>query len=192
MFADESPEWNLDLNDTGTCEECGEAPAGVHILRVENGGVTHIRLCQNCAENLAGHTDGMALVLAVPAAFTRPSGSSLEKGEGLPLPFPESNALVCTVCGTTLADFQESGMLGCSVCYQVFADHLRALVQEAGEIPAHLGKVPQQASESDVRRREVMRLERMLRELVDHERYEEAASVRDRLAELGQMTPGSS
>jgi protein arginine kinase activator len=59
-------------------------------------------------------------------------------------------------------------------------------VQGDEELSAHLGKVPQRGSERDVLRREVMRLERMLRELVDHERYEEAASVRDRLAELGR------
>jgi protein-arginine kinase activator protein McsA len=36
----------------------------------------------------------------------------------------------------------------------------------------------------------MMRLERMLRELVEHERFEEAAGVRDRLTELGQRMDG--
>jgi protein-arginine kinase activator protein McsA len=36
----------------------------------------------------------------------------------------------------------------------------------------------------------MMRLERMLRELVEHERFEEAAGVRDRLAELGHSLDG--
>jgi protein arginine kinase activator len=83
-------------------------------------------------------------------------------------------------------------MVGCSVCYQVFSEYLCSVVQGDAELSAHLGKVPQQGSEGDVVRREVMRLQRMLRELVDHERYEEAASVRDRLAELGRTMAGGS
>ncbi len=82
--------------------------------------------------------------------------------------------------------------MGCSVCYQVFSEHLCALVEGDGELSAHLGKVPQHGSEGDVVRREVMRLERMLRELVDCERFEEAASVRDRLAELERTLSGGS
>jgi protein arginine kinase activator len=191
VFADESPEWNLDFDGSDTCEECGEAAAIIHLLRVENGSVTHIRLCQGCAENLAGHTEGMSLVLAVPSALGH-SGKKKEKDEAGRVPFPKPVLQVCTVCGTTLSDLTESGMVGCSVCYQVFADHLQKLIQGEAELSAHLGKVPQRGSEGDVVRREVMRLQRMLRELVDCERFEEAASVRDKLAELGRTTSGGS
>lgn len=191
VFADESPEWNLDFDDTDTCEECGEAAAIIHLLRVENGSVTHIRLCQGCAENLAGHTEGMSLVLAVPSALGH-IGKKKGKGDVAREPFPKPDMQVCTVCGTTLADLKESGMVGCSVCYQVFSDFLHTLVQGDAELSAHLGKVPQRGSEIDVTRREVMRLQRMLLELVDCERFEEAASVRDKLTELGQTTPGGS
>ncbi len=191
VFADESPEWNFDFEGSDTCEECGEAAAVIHLLRVENGSVTHIRLCQACAENLAGHTEGMSLVLAVPSAMGR-SGKKQEKSEAARASFPKPELQVCTVCGTTLADLKETGMVGCSVCYQVFAEYLRTLVEGDAELSAHLGKVPQRGSESDVVRREVMRLQRMLRELVDCERFEEAASVRDRLTELGRTTPASS
>ena len=191
MFADESPEWDLDFEGSDTCEECGEAPAVIHLLRVESGSVAHIRLCQGCAENLAGRTEGMALVLAVPSSLGR-SGKKQDKGEATRAPFPKPDLQVCTVCGTTLSDLKESGMVGCSVCYQVFAEHLRTLVQGDVELSAHLGKVPQCGSEGDVVRREVMRLQRMLRELVDCERFEEAASVRDKLAELGRTIVGGS
>ena len=190
VFADESPDWNLDFDDSDTCEECGEAPALIHLLRVENGTVTHIRLCQKCAENLAGNTEGMALVLAVPSGIVR-AGKKKDKREPRP-PAQTPDSQVCTVCGTTLADLKESGMVGCSVCYQVFAEYLRETVQGDEELSAHLGKMPQRGSESDILRREVMRLQRMLRELVDCERFEEAASVRDKLAELGQTIPGGS
>jgi protein arginine kinase activator len=191
VFAEESPEWNLDFDGPDSCEECGEAQAVIHLLRVENGSVTHIRLCQKCAENLSGHGDGMALVLAVPAAMAR-SGKQKDKTEKARAPFQKPEVQVCTVCGTTLSDLKESGMVGCGVCYQVFSEYLHSTVQGEEELSAHLGKVPQHGTEGDVTRREVMRLQRMLRELVDHERYEEAASVRDKLAELGRTIAGGS
>ena len=37
MFADESPDWNLDLNGSADCELCGEEPATMHLLRVVDG-----------------------------------------------------------------------------------------------------------------------------------------------------------
>ena len=96
----------------------------------------------------------------------------------------------CGVCGTTLSDLKESGMVGCANCYRVFAEHLEATVRPQAEPTEHLGKVPLRGPESDTLQHEMMRLERMLRELVAHERFEEAAGVRDRLAELGQRLDG--
>jgi protein arginine kinase activator len=94
------------------------------------------------------------------------------------------------VCGTTLSDLKESGMVGCANCYRVFAEHLEATVRPHSEPTEHLGKVPLRGPENDTVKHEMMRLERMLRELVAHERFEEAAGVRDRLAELGQRLDG--
>ena len=77
-------------------------------------------------------------------------------------------------------------MVGCADCYQVFAEHLQASVQADAEPTEHVGKIPHRGPESDTLRHEMMRLQRMLRELVQCERFEEAAGVRDRLTELGQ------
>jgi protein arginine kinase activator len=96
----------------------------------------------------------------------------------------------CGACGTTLTDLRESGMAGCANCYRVFEDHLETLVRPGSDQTEHLGKIPLRGPESDTLRLEMMRLERMLRELVEHERFEEAAGVRDRLAELGQRLDG--
>ena len=62
----------------------------------------------------------------------------------------------------------------------------RASLAGGAEPAEHLGKIPRSGPETDTLRHEILRLQRMLRELVDCERFEEAAGVRDRLAELGQ------
>ena len=191
MFAEESPDWNLDLGGSVTCELCGEEPATMHLLRVVDGTVSHTHLCPTCAENVAEETDGLALVLAVPSVL-RNLGKGSTGSEAGQVPVVEPDASFCAVCGTTLSDLKESGLVGCAKCYQVFADYLATYVPGAAEPVEHPGKMPRRGPETDTLRHEMMRLERMLRELVDCERFEEAAGVRDRLTELGQKLEGES
>jgi protein arginine kinase activator len=164
---------------------CGEEGAVIHLLRVQDGAVTHTRLCHSCAESLAGQTEGISLVLAVPAALRQIAGAASRDEPAAPAQPQEENR-VCTLCGTTLADLKESGTVGCAVCYQVFAEQLAAAVQDGVDPVEHLGKIPHRAPASDTLRHEVIRLKRMLSELVETERFEEAAGVRDRLADLAR------
>jgi protein arginine kinase activator len=189
VFADESPEWNIDLGGAVTCEMCGEEPATVHLLRVVDGTVNHTHLCPGCAETMAEATDGLALVLVVPSVL-RQLGKTHLASEADAVPSGDEDMRFCAVCGTTLTDLKESGLVGCSKCYQIFAEYLEASFQSGAEPTEHLGKMPQRGPETDTLRHEIMRLERMLRELVACERFEEAAGVRDRLSELGQRLEG--
>jgi protein arginine kinase activator len=106
-------------------------------------------------------------------------------------PPAEAGRLACEVCGTTMSDLKESGLVGCARCYEVFVDYLETGVAGVAQEVAHLGKVPQRGGEGDTVRHEISRLERMLRELVECERFEEAASVRDRLNELSREQGGA-
>ena len=189
MFAEESPDWNLDLDGSVDCELCGEEKATMHLLRVVDGAVTHTHLCPDCAQSIAEQTDGLALVLAVPSVFRRLTQGVVDTGATETPPSQDEDKF-CGVCGTTLTDFQESGMVGCPKCYRVFSDDLQTALESETQPTEHLGKMPRRGSEDDSVRHEIMRLERMLSELVACERFEEAAGVRDRLAELGQELEG--
>jgi protein arginine kinase activator len=189
VFAEDSPDWNLDADASGTCEVCGEEAATVHLLRVEGGAVTHSHLCHACAQNMAEQNEGMALVLALPQVLKQPSKDPAEKRDARRL--AEAGRRTCEVCGTTMSDLKESGLVGCAHCYEVFAEYLESAVVGQAEEAGHLGKVPQRGSEGDSVRHEISRLERMLRELVECERFEEAASVRDRLNELSREQGGA-
>lgn len=186
MFAEEPPSWSFDLGASVTCERCGEEPASVHLLRVVDGQVTHTHLCPSCAEGIAEETEGLALVLAVPSALRQIGKGAATEETVAPLPEADSKENFCEVCGTTLTDVRESGLVGCSNCYKVFVDYLETLLAEGAEPAEHLGKIPRRGPETDNLRHEILRLQRMLRELVECERFEEAAGVRDRLTELDQ------
>jgi protein arginine kinase activator len=191
VFAEDSADWNIDLNGSVTCEACGEEPATIHLLRVVDGGVSHTHLCPTCAEEMAEQSDGLALVLAVPSVLRNLVRQAPAADPVSPVTGRESDGF-CPVCGTTLTDVKESGLMGCANCYQVFSHYLESTLPEAGEVTEHLGKIPHRGPETDNLRHEIMRLERMLRELVACERFEEAAGVRDRLSELGQRLEGGS
>lgn len=185
MFVEESPDWNLDLGGSATCESCNEEPATVHLLRVVNGTVTHTHLCVHCAETVAAQTEGLAVVLAVPSVLWKtPEGKSGDQARaGL---LGEQDLRFCSVCGTTLSDVKESGLVGCPHCYKAFSSYLEMVIGQGEQPREHVGKMPRRGSEVDSLKHEIMRLERMLKELVACERFEEAAGVRDRLAELGK------
>lgn len=180
MFS-EGSDWQAADNAERLCESCGEESATVHVLRFDGGGISHAHLCQECAEGEAGQVEGTAIVLALPSAL-----GSLLTPHASP-PSAESDevfAPACAVCGTTLADLREGGLLGCAACYEVFRDHLADSDAPDGDGSVHLGKVPSRVPGDERERREIIRLQRMLRELVESERFEEAAGVRDRLAEI--------
>jgi protein arginine kinase activator len=186
VFAEESPDWKFEFGGSVTCEMCSEEPATIHLLRVVDGVVSHTHLCGGCAESVADESDGLALVLAVPSVLRHMSKGPVEEEEAAPTLHAEGEERFCAVCGTTLTDLKESGLVGCVKCYQVFADYLDTLLQQGPEPVEHLGKMPHRGPETDTLRHEIMRLQRMLRELVACERFEEAAGVRDRMTELGQ------
>ena len=192
MFAEEPPDWSFELRASVTCERCGEETASVHLLRVADGVVSHTHLCSTCAEDITDETEGLALVLAVPSALRNlgKAAAAAEDEAATPPPAGEYRERFCGVCGTTLADLKESGLVGCSKCYEIFADYLETLLQKGPEPVEHLGKIPHRGPETDTLRHEMLRLQRMLRELVATERFEEAAGVRDRLTELGQRLDG--
>lgn len=186
MFAEEPPSWSFDLGASVTCEGCGEEPASVHLLRVVDGQVTHTHLCPTCAEGVTEEAEGMSLVLAVPSALRQMGRAGAPDDDAEVASGGDVGEHFCDLCGTTLTDLKESGLVGCSNCYKVFAEYLEQSLAAGAEPVEHLGKIPRRGPETDTLRHEILRLQRMLRELVEHERFEEAAGVRDRLSELDQ------
>jgi protein arginine kinase activator len=141
---------------------------------------------------MAEDTEGLALVLAIPSALRHLAKNSESEAAEPPAAETEHVEQQCGFCGTTLTDLKESGLVGCVECYEAFAEYLETLLTDGTEPVEHLGKIPHRGPETDNLRHEMLRLQRMLRELVACERFEEAAGVRDRLAELGErLEPGA-
>ena len=159
------------------CDNCGEREAAIHLTQIVDNSVTTLHLCPQCAAEKGVQT-GAAVAKFPLSDFL----ASMGKGVAAELP-PGQASKACDFCTATLEDFRESGRLGCPHCYQTFDSHLRDLLRRLHGSSQHVGKVylSPEASEDDLRDRQLVALREQLRAAVDAENFELAAELRDRI-----------
>ena len=142
-----------------------------------------VNLCEQCAED-KGVTDptGFALADLLEGAGTETISSPAAGA---------NDDETCDFCGFTQADFKKTGRFGCSQCYQVFQSGLDNLLDAMHRNNEHHGKVPAHfvdtAPSPKMKPREstvdISDLNAKLEEAVSVEDYEEAARLRDSIAQ---------
>ncbi|MDA0746354.1 MAG: UvrB/UvrC motif-containing protein, partial [bacterium] len=148
------------------CEDCGEREAAVLFTEIAGKQKAVCHLCKVCADKRSGADDGMTIsVDAIP---------TLEGNAGM----------VCPECGTTFATFRKGGRFGCASCYAAFEPGLESLFKRIHGVGRH-----KKDSGNPGLQARMDFLEQQLKQLVDQEAFEEAARVRDLIAEI-QTRPG--
>lgn len=155
------------------CNECKINQATVHITKIINGIKKEMHICGECAKKLES-LGGFKLVNE-SGNFMPMLSFSLEEGK--------SKGKICSSCGTKLSDFNNSGYLGCTHCYTEFADYLLPIIKRVQRGLKHIGKIPKDNGELSAVR-EYERLSTELKAAVEEERYEDAASIRDKLRKI--------
>ena len=97
---------------------------------------------------------------------------------------PKNPDKKCPKCGITLGEFRKRGRLGCPHDYEAFADELGPLLEKIHGSQQHRGRAPARSKKRLTHRQKVEALRRELDEAVRSEKYETAASLRDRLKRL--------
>jgi len=100
--------------------------------------------------------------------------------------------LRCSHCQTSWKDVHEGGLMGCPHCYMIFADEINKVMEELHHSVVHVGKVPRfrqkQERQAEVRQKRQLHRQEMLQKRLDAalqaERYEEAAQIRDKIAQV--------
>lgn len=87
----------------------------------------------------------------------------------------------CPKCNTTLEDYKKTGLLGCSYCYTYFEDYLAQSIRRVQGGMKHVGKIPKSAKVEILNKRKIDDLKIKLKELIEKEKFEEAAKVRDKI-----------
>ncbi len=169
------------------CDECKKRPTKVHITRIINGQKSKISLCEDCAEKykmkqpFGGDEANFSIQKFLAGLLDEEVDKTIS-----PRVRPETS---CSGCGLTYADFSAHGKLGCGQCYTAFERKIDPLLTKIHRKSVHAGKVPHSEPSEDLTQdvqahQELERLRRELQLLVKEERFEEAATTRDRIRTL--------
>lgn len=161
------------------CGRCSK-PAVLHITELRDGDVQALHLCESCAKDYLSSSPEHQ-------PTTPPATSEQTKSHGLAEMSDDADSHVCPNCGITFKEFRSQGRLGCAHDYVAFEDELIPLLENIhGEIQ-HVGKVPKRAPDASQRQFRLVKLRSRLRSAIEDELYEEAAKLRDEIAQLEQQ-----
>ena len=161
------------------CGDCGQRQAEFHSIKIINGIQQHRHLCAVCQSKIK--SDFSNIKTAVDMLFSNFASFANESD------MPKTRSLVCTMCGITSDDFINTGILGCSNCYNVFNEYLIPVIKKVQSgATSHRGKLSanENFSINNNSNDDYARLALELRRAVEHERYEEAAAIKEKLNKL--------
>ena len=153
------------------CELCGEREAVLIFTQMVRNEKTVTHLCGECATK---------------KGITHLKGYSSQPKEDLKKILPsedaESEKLRCPGCSLSYPEFRDDKLLGCGECYATFYPKLRKLLKDIHGVERHLR--PDTDERDEGIRKAIDSLKESLKLTVEREAFEEAARIRDRIANL--------
>ena len=169
------------------CQECQKRPATLHFTQVINGNKREIHVCEMCAKEKGYMTypeEGYSLHNLITGLFNFDS-SQMDTHQGTA--FQQMKELQCPKCELTFSKFKRAGKFGCAQCYHTFASHLDPIFRRVHSgNTKHFGKIPKRQGGNLHIKKQLETYKKKLQELIEHEAFEEAAIVRDKIKELKQ------
>ncbi|HVX39397.1 MAG TPA: UvrB/UvrC motif-containing protein [Gemmatimonadaceae bacterium] len=158
------------------CDSCRERDAVVHLTTIENNAVHQLHLCERCAAER-----GVETTVAAPK---HPLGEFLQAVHEQ-VATSGTDAVRCSFCNTTMADFRATGRWGCARCYSNFEAGIRELLRRVHGNSRHVGRVYHPPMTETMERASVLgELKDRLRRAIESEQFELAADLRDRIRVL--------
>lgn len=158
------------------CDSCREREAVVALTTIENNAVHQLHLCERCAAER-----GVETTVATPkhplSEFLQAVHEQVATGG--------TDAVRCSFCNTTMADFRATGRWGCARCYSNFEAGIRELLRRVHGNSRHVGRVYRPPMNETMERAAVLgELKDRLRRAIESEQFELAADLRDRIRVL--------
>ncbi|HAZ19011.1 MAG TPA: hypothetical protein DCY75_02415 [Clostridiales bacterium] len=160
------------------CQHCNLKPAVFHYTEVVNGLKEETHLCAGCFEELRGDSE---------SSVSNDFGGGWLESMLFGLPARSRTIKRCPACGWTSADIVKTGKVGCSDCYKAFEAELGPSLRRLSAGEPHKGRIPAKLKNATAPMDDQNRLhalKRQLKEAVDKEEYEKAASLRDQIREM--------
>lgn len=155
------------------CSKCGKNNANITYEQNINGEITNLNLCESCAKKLG--------------VFN--SFDSFFKPMILDLDYVLPEEIKCKKCGYTLSKYKNTGLFGCDSCYDTFkkeADNIIMKLQGKNRNVQKLAKKNKKEVKVKENLEEMSKIDKMkaeLQKLIQEEKFEEAAILRDKIKE---------
>lgn len=158
------------------CEVCHEKHADIVFKTVTGDQVATKAMCLACAQNMQQDMIKMFMALG----FRK---DQVEEQQPLEEPAPAMPGFICTQCGRPFDQLNEQTMAGCAACYDAMRGELgnrleASLPQSLRPEPVDESPAPQKDAEED----SLSQLRYQMMEAVIHERFEDAARLRDQIS----------
>jgi protein arginine kinase activator len=166
------------------CDNCKDRDSVVKLVQIVEGSPKELHLCEKCAAEKGVETKVAAtppqlgdLLQKVQQQLVMAGGPGGGGGSAA-----SRDAVRCTFCSGTLADFRATGRLGCAHCYGAFEASLRELLRRVHGSARHAGR-RYDPPRPDAMQREVTlgELRDRLKRAIESEQFELAADIRDRI-----------
>lgn len=158
------------------CEVCRQNNADIIFKTVTGNQVATKAMCMSCAHNMQQDMIKMFMALG----FKR---EQVEENQ----PAPETKAVmpryICTGCGRPYEKLDETTMAGCASCYDAMREDLQARAAQTEQAEDTAQVNAEDETEQPVNQDPVKELRYHLMEAIVSERFEDAARLRDQIAQ---------
>ena len=96
----------------------------------------------------------------------------------------QTSGTVCPHDNYTQREFERTGRLGCAKCYETFQKLIIPLLKRMHKDIKHVGKVPKSQRNEVTLKNRLEHLKKELDSAIKSERYEDAATVRDKIEQV--------
>lgn len=161
------------------CQICKNNEATIHLTEINDGVRSELHMCEYCAAEKQ-----IAVKNQIPLNELLSSLlAAAPDDEQITL---KAQAKVqCPACGFALVHLKDKSVLGCPLDYEVFEKSLMPLIENAhGGKTVHCGKVPSKLPKDTKNQVELLNLKARLEGALKTEDYEQAAKIRDQIAEI--------
>ena len=155
------------------CQSCGKNPATMRVKAIINGELSEYALCPHCARKMGYGTVFFGILDSI---FSRDA---------------EEDVVRCRFCGASFDDILRSGKVGCEECYHTFYDRRQPLIRQVHGNTKHRGKVPGTNLPQIRQENQLLVMRDKLRQAIDEENFEHAATLRDQIKELEGKVKGN-
>lgn len=149
------------------CQHCKKNIATVSHLEIINGEAFESHLCDSCYASLYGELNSQANVDLLAGLF----GAPVKKRK------------ICSVCGTTYAEYERTGLLGCANCYDVFKEELIPSISRIQGKVIHVGKVAKYNGDFGLHSK-LKTLQEQLECALREKRFEDAGRLNKQISEI--------